>query len=106
MKLGGDKIAPKCFNVQNGSISIMKGEVLPFYRNIEGIAGKMKPEKKIQWLRDNYAYSCRDKEATGKVALDTMKCTFAVYAPDKDNKNEVYRFQTNCMNLNGWSITI
>ena len=32
---GIDPIA--CFNVNNGSISINKGEILPFYRNIEKI---------------------------------------------------------------------
>ncbi|MDR0282151.1 MAG: hypothetical protein LBI53_02220 [Candidatus Peribacteria bacterium] len=41
---GIDPIA--CFNVNNGSISINKGEILPFYRNIERVDNKRYVEAK------------------------------------------------------------
>ena len=55
----------------------MKGEVLPFYWNMQ-----MKTVKdKQDWLRKYFAYNCEDKEANGKIELGSMECEFAVYGP-------------------------
>jgi hypothetical protein len=74
-----------CFNVNNGSISINKGEMLPFYWNIEKIDDKYYTEV------DNYdnsesllAYdklagkSCAEDD-NGKIPLNAMVCNFMVY---------------------------
>lgn len=46
---------PACFNTQNGSPSIMKGEVLPFYFNLEGVLGKDVTAKDYQEnLKDHF----------------------------------------------------
>lgn len=99
----GEKIAPQCFNVQNGSISIMKGEVLPFYWNMQAELGMKNVKDKQDWLRNNFAYNCEDKEANGKIELGSMECEFAVYGPWKNNSSPVYTFRTKCINLEGWN---
>ena len=99
----GEKIAPQCFNVQNGSISIMKGEVLPFYWNMQAQLGMKTVKEKQDWLRNNFAYNCEDKEANGKIELGSMECEFAVYGPWKNNSSPVYTFKTKCINLEGWN---
>ena len=67
--------------MQNGSISIMKGEALPFYWNMQAQLGYEKVKDKQNWLRDHFAYNCEDKEANGKIELGSMECEFAVYGP-------------------------
>lgn len=80
-----DDQLPACFNVQDGSISIMKGEMLPFYWNIEGMLGKKSDSEKTDYLKNSFFLSktdntCESKDL-GKVDLRTMQCTFAVYGP-------------------------
>ena len=99
----GEKIAPQCFNVQNGSISIMKGEVLPFYWNMQAQLGMKTVKEKQDWLRNNFAYNCEDKDANRKIELGSMECEFAVYGPWKNNSSPVYTFTTKCINLEGWN---
>lgn len=99
----GEKIAPQCFNVQNGSISIMKGEVLPFYWNMQAELGMKNVKDKQDWLRKNFAYNCGDKDASNKIELGSMECEFAVYGPWKNNSSPVYAFKTKCINLEGWN---
>lgn len=92
-------IAPKCFNAQNGSISIMKGEVLPFYWNLDGIAGKVSLDKKQKWLTDHYVESSSKADSTPKIDISTMKCSFVVYAPGANLSNPAYKFTTKCFNV-------
>ena len=99
----GEKIAPQCFNVQNGSISIMKEEVLPFYWNMQAQLGMKTVKEKQDWLRNNFAYKCEDKDSNGKIELGSMECEFAVYGPWKNNSSPVYTFTTKCINLEGWN---
>lgn len=67
--------------MQNGSISIMKGEVLPFYWNMQAQLGMKTVKDKQDWLRKNFAYNCGDKDASNKIELGSMECEFAVYGP-------------------------
>ena len=99
---------PKCFNVQNGSISIMKWEVLPFYWNIEGLMGNRTREEKEKYLNNTFFTSKDGKSCTSvdewKIDLGTLHCTFAVYSPGSMNQNSpLYRFEAPCVNQNGWS---
>ena len=99
---------PKCFNVQNGSISIMKWEVLPFYWNVEGLMGNRTREEKEKYLNNTFFTSKDGKSCTSvdewKIDLGTLHCTFAVYSPGSMNQNSpLYRFEAPCVNQNGWS---
>ena len=102
-----NKELPKCFNVQNGSISIMKWEVLPFYWNIEGLMGNRTREEKEKYLNNTF-FTSKDDSCSrvdeGKIDLRTLQCTFAVYSPGSMNSNSpLYRFEAPCVNQNGWS---
>lgn len=98
---------PACFNVQNGSISIMKGEILPFYWNIEGMLGKRSETEKMDYIKNSFFLSKTDNTCElkdlWKIDLRTMQCTFAVYGPGKGNSKVVSDFTTNCINVDGWS---
>ena len=103
-----NKELPKCFNVQNGSISIMKWEVLPFYWNIEGLMGNRTRAEKEKYLNNTFFTSNPDNSCSrtdeGKIDLRTLQCTFAVYSPGSMNQNSpLYRFEAPCVNQNGWS---
>lgn len=103
-----NKELPKCFNVQNGSISIMKWEVLPFYWNIEGLMGNRTRAEKEKYLNNTFFTSKNDNSCSsvdeGKIDLRTLQCTFAVYSPGSMNLNTpLYRFKVPCVNQNGWS---
>ena len=102
-----NKELPKCFNVQNGSISIMKWEVLPFYWNIEGLMGNRTREEKEKYLNNTF-FTSKDNSCSrvdeGKIDLRTLQCTFAVYSPGSMNPNHpLYKFEAPCVNQNGWS---
>lgn len=103
-----NKELPKCFNVQNGSISIMKWEVLPFYWNIEGLMGNRTRAEKEKYLNNTFFTSKNDNSCSsvdeGKIDLRTLYCTFAVYSPGSMNPNHpLYKFEAPCVNQNGWS---
>ena len=99
LKNKGEQIAPKCFNLQNGSISIMKWEVLPFYWNLDGMAGSVDPKEKQDWLRDHYVESKENIDWTPKIDISSMRCTFKVYGP---GMKEIYEFDAQCFNPDGW----
>lgn len=99
LKNNGEQVAPKCFNLQNGSISIMKWEVLPFYWNLDGMAGKATPKEKQDWLKDHYVENKDKAGLTPKIDISSMKCTFKVYGP---GMKEVYNFTAPCFNPDGW----
>ena len=105
LKNNGEQVAPKCFNLQNGSISIMKWEVLPFYWNLDGMAGNATPEQKKEWLEKYYVKdeeslkNSKNADSTPKIDISSMKCTFKVYGP---RMKEVYNFTAPCFNPTGW----
>ena len=111
----GITVAPKCFDLENGSISIMKWEVLPFYWNMEsqlGFTGT--PEKKMQenakYLRKYFTEKCSGVKDQDKIPLredGAFQCFFKVYGPSEKsspNSNVVYEFNVPCVSLNGWMI--
>lgn len=103
LKKGSEQIAPKCFNLQNGSISIMKWEVLPFYWNLDGMAGKAKADQKKEWLKKYYVENSKNADSTPKIDISSMKCTFKVYGP---GMKEVYNFTAPCFNPDGWDNSV
>ena len=109
----GITVAPKCFDLENGSISIMKWEVLPFYWNMESQLGftgtpEEKRKKNADYLRKYFTEKCSDNDAEWKIALnqdDSFQCVFKVYGPSEKsspNSNVVYEFNVPCVSLNGW----
>ena len=107
LKAPDNKELPKCFNVQNGSISIMKGEVLPFYWNIEGLMGNRTREEKKDYIEKTF-FTSKDDNCSSvdewKIDLRTLHCTFAVYSPGSmDPNHPLYKFKAPCVNQNGWS---
>ena len=101
LKGNGEKIAPKCFNLQNGSISIMKWEVLPFYWNLDGMAGNATPAQKKEWLEKYYVENKNSEnvDENPKIDISRLYCTFVVYGP---GMTPVYNFRELCFNPNGW----
>ena len=102
LKNNGEQVAPKCFNLQNGSISIMKWEVLPFYWNLDGMAGNATPAQKKEWLEKYYVENSKNADSTPKIDISSMKCTFKVYGPWRNLSNVVYDFTAPCFNPDGW----
>ena len=102
LKNNGEQVAPKCFNLQNGSISIMKWEVLPFYWNLDGMAGNATPAQKKEWLEKYYVENSKNADSTPKIDISSMKCTFKVYGPGRNLSNVVYDFTAPCFNPDGW----
>lgn len=102
LKNNGEQVAPKCFNLQNGSISIMKWEVLPFYWNLDGMAGNATPAQKKEWLEKYYVENKDKADSTPKIDISSMKCTFKVYGPGHNLSNVVYDFTAPCFNPDGW----
>ncbi len=105
LKNNGEQVAPKCFNLQNGSISIMKWEVLPFYWNLDGMAGKATPKEKQDWLTKHYAENKNSEnvDENPKIDISSMNCTFRVYGP---GMIEVYKFTAPCFNPKGWNNSV
>ena len=105
LKNKGEQIAPKCFNLQNGSISIMKWEVLPFYWNLDGMAGNATPAQKKEWLEKYYVENKNSEnvDENPKIDISSMKCTFKVYGP---GMIEVYKFTAQCFNPKGWNNSV
>ena len=103
LKNNGEQVAPKCFNLQNGSISIMKWEVLPFYWNLDGMAGKANADQKKEWLKKYYVENSKNADSTPKIDISSMKCTFKVYGP---GMKEVYNFTAPCFNPDGWDNSV
>ena len=106
----GITVAPKCFDLENGSISIMKWEVLPFYWNMESQLGftgtrDQKIQENANYLRKFFTMKCSDNDAEWKIALnegDSFQCVFKVYGPGKQNSNLLYYFEVPCVGVNGW----
>ncbi len=111
----GITVAPKCFDLENGSISIMKWEVLPFYWNMESQLGftgtpEEKRQKNANYLRKYFTEGCSDAKDQDKIPLGedgAFQCFFKVYGPSEKsspNSNVVYEFNVPCVSLNGWMI--
>ena len=106
----GITVAPKCFDLENGSISIMKWEVLPFYWNMESQLGftgtrDQKTQQNANYLKQFFTMKCSDNGAEWKIALnegDSFQCVFKVYGPGKQNSNLLYSFEVPCVGVNGW----
>ncbi len=102
---------PKCFNLQDGSVSIMQWEMLPFYWNMEGLLWDDKsPFDKEEFLKDNFFHAnwggCGEDDY-GRIDLDSMVCHYKVYGPNNPPKswvmnNVVYDFTVNCVWENWW----
>lgn len=80
----------------------MKGEVLPFYWNLDGMAGEATIPDKRDWLTKHYVKDSSEADSTPKIDISSMMCKFVVYAPGKNLSNPAYTFTTNCFNVNGW----
>ena len=111
----GVTVAPKCFDLENGSISIMKWEVLPFYWNMESQLGftgtpEEKRQKNANYLRKYFTEGCSDAKDQDKIPLGedgAFQCFFKIYGPAQEwrqNSNVVYEFNVPCVSLNGWMI--
>ena len=109
----GITVAPKCFDLENGSISIMKWEVLPFYWNMESQLGftgtpEQKTQRNAEYLRQFFTMKCSDAKDQDKIPLGedgAFQCFFKVYGPSEQsspNSNVVYEFNVPCVSLNGW----
>lgn len=77
----------------------MKGEVLPFYWNLDGMAGKATIQDKRDWLTKHYVKDSSEAGSTPKIDISTMQCEFTVYGP---GMTRVYTFGAPCFNANGW----
>jgi hypothetical protein len=79
--------------------------VLPFYWNLDGMAGNATPEQKKEWLEKYYVKdeeslkNSKNADSTPKIDISSMKCTFKVYGP---RMKEVYNFTAPCFNPTGW----
>ena len=109
----GITVAPKCFDLENGSISIMKWEVLPFYWNMESQLGftgtpEEKRQKNADYLKRFFTMKCSDVTDQDKIPLredGAFQCFFKVYGPAEKlgaNSNVVYEFNVPCVSLDGW----
>lgn len=87
-----------CFNVNNGSLSINTGEILPFYRNIEKLGSD-------HYVVDDNAAEGKSCQRTGDIALNKMKCTFAIYNGGRYKQtNHPYKTKTfDCFEVNNSS---
>ena len=92
--------SPKCFNVQNGSISIMKWEMLPFFWNMQAILWK--PGENSNYLKDNFVANCSASNGDGHINLSTMMCNFVIRGPRDSWVDEVYKVSLKCIDFNGW----
>ena len=102
-------IIPACFNVQNGSISIMTWELLPFYWNIEWLLWKNRSStEREQYLRDNFFSKGNNSDCNidniYKIDLNSLKCDFIIYGPSHDRvQNIIYKLDNiPCIWINWW----
>ena len=104
--LKNESVIPKCFNVQNGSISIMSWEFLPFYWNIEWMLGTHTSDERKAYLKDNFFSNWEQCNVDNvyKIDLSSLLCDFYVYWPSVDwKKNKVYTLQDiPCVWINWW----
>ena len=91
--------APQCFNVQNGSISIMKWEMLPFYWNMEWKLGTVNVQERKDYYDATFSMKCLSWDEN-KIDLKTMKCWFVIYGPWR---KQLYNFTTDCITTDSWS---
>jgi hypothetical protein len=75
--------------------------VLPFYWNLDGMAGNATPAQKKEWLEKYYVENKNSEnvDENPKIDISSMKCTFKVYGP---GMIEVYKFAAPCFNPTGW----
>jgi hypothetical protein len=76
--------------------------VLPFYWNLDGMAGNATPAQKKEWLEKYYVENSKNADSTPKIDISSMKCTFKVYGPGRNLSNVVYDFTAPCFNPDGW----
>ena len=105
-----DKQMPSCHNINDGSISIMEWEMLPFYWNIQWMLWSRDVDAKKAYLKENFFVgpTCNEEDYNkAKIDLDTMMCRFVVYGPNKEvgkisYDNPVYSFEIPCLKTNWW----
>ena len=83
-----------CFNVNEGNFSIEEKEILPFYRNMANLDSeyygngdnytKINGDYKNAESNYNNKWSCTE-EQEGKIAKDSMVCTFIIADGDKNH---------------------
>ena len=76
---------------------------MPFYWNLDGMAGNATPKEKQDWLKDHYVENKDKAGLTPKIDISSMKCTFKVYGP---GMKEVYNFTAPCFNPDGWDNSV
>jgi hypothetical protein len=91
--------APQCFNVQNGSISIMKWEMLPFYWNMEWKLGTVNVQERKDYYDATFSMTCKSGDEN-KIDLKTMKCGFVVLWPWR---KPLYNFTIDCITTDSWT---
>jgi len=79
--------------------------VLPFYWNLDGMAGNATPAQKKEWLEKYYVENKNSEnvDENPKIDISSMKCTFKVYGP---GMIEVYKFTAQCFNPKGWNNSV
>ena len=75
---------------------------MPFYWNLDGMAGNATPAQKKEWLEKYYVENKDKADSTPKIDISSMKCTFKVYGPGRNLSNVVYDFTAPCFNPDGW----
>ena len=79
---------------------------MPFYWNLDGMAGNADPKEKQDWLKDHYVENEEKADSTPKIDISTMMCTFKVYGPGHNLRNVVYDFRAPCFNPKGWNDSV
>ena len=79
---------------------------MPFYWNLDGMAGNATPKEKQDWLKDHYVENKDKADSTPKIDISSMQCTFKVYGPGPNLSNVVYDFTAPCFNPNGWNNSV
>jgi hypothetical protein len=85
--------------VQNGSISIMKWEMLPFYWNMEWKLGTVNVQERKDYYDATFSMTCKSGDEN-KIDLKTMKCGFIIYGPWR---KQLYNFTTDCITTDSWT---
>ena len=86
-------IDPKCFNINNGNVSIEKTEFLPYYFNIRK---NELPDYKYEYFTDPN-WSKDDPCENRTIALNTMECRYIIRDP---NNNIVFEENRKCLTRN------
>lgn len=79
---------------------------MPFYWNLDGIAGKATPQQKKDWLEKYYVEKTEKAESDEKIDISSMRCFFKVYGPGRNLSNAVYDFTAPCFNPEGWNSSV